>query len=57
MTLAFDSLKQLAKTPLARVLERLMQVGGLATIVAMVTGSLVYSPTLSNSCQWFVTTQ
>ncbi len=45
--LAFDSLKAVGKDgDWPRVLERLMQVGGLATIVAMVTGSLVYSPDL-----------
>ena len=45
--LAFDSLKAVGKEgDWPRVLERLMQVGGLATIVAMVTGSLVYSPDL-----------
>ena len=45
--LAFDSLKAIGKDgDWPRVLERLMQVGGLATIFAMVTGSLVYSPDL-----------
>jgi len=45
--LAFDSLKAAGKDgDWPRVLERLMQVGGLATIFAMVTGSLVYSPDL-----------
>ena len=45
--LAFDSLKASGNDgDWPRVLERLMQVGGLATIFAMVTGSLVYSPDL-----------
>ena len=45
--LAFDSLKAAGKDgDWPRVLERLMQVGGLATIFAMITGSLVYSPDL-----------
>jgi len=47
--LAFDSLKAAGREgDWPRVLERLMQFGGLATIVAMVTGSLVYSPDLFN---------
>jgi len=48
--LAFDSLKAADReTEWPIVLERLMQVGGIATIVAMVTGSLVYSPDLFNA--------
>jgi len=48
--LAFDSLKAVGREgDWPRVLERLMQFGGLATIVAMITGSLVYSPDLFNS--------
>jgi MFS family permease len=47
--LAFDSLKAAGREgDWPRVLERLMQVGGLATIVAMISGSLVYSPDLFN---------
>ena len=48
--LAFDSLKAAGREgDWPRVLERLMQFGGLATIVAMITGSLVYSPDLFNA--------
>lgn len=48
--LAFDSLKAAGReAEWPRVLERLMQVGGLATIVAMISGSLVYSPDLFNA--------
>jgi len=48
--LAFDSLKAAGRdNEWPRVLERLMQFGGLATIVAMITGSLVYSPDLFNT--------
>ena len=48
--LAFDSLKAADREgDWPRVLERLMQFGGLATIVAMITGSLVYSPDLFNT--------
>jgi len=48
--LAFDSLKAAGREgEWPRVLERLMQFGGLATIVAMVSGSLVYSPDLFNA--------
>ena len=48
--LAFDSLKAANReTEWPRVLERLMQVGGIATIIAMVSGSLVYSPDLFNA--------
>jgi MFS family permease len=48
--LAFDSLKAAGREgDWPRVLERLMQFGGLATIVAMITGSLVYSPDLFNT--------
>lgn len=48
--LAFDSLKAAGREgEWPRVLERLMQFGGLATIVAMITGSLVYSPDLFNT--------
>ena len=56
--LAFDSLKAAGKdADWPRVLERLMQVGGLATIVAMVTGSLVYSPDLIQQVViWFGST-
>ena len=56
--LAFDSLKAAGKdADWPRVLERLMQVGGLATIVAMVTGSLVYSPDLIQQVvTWFGST-
>ena len=47
--LAFDSLKAAGREgDWPRVLERLMQFGGLATIVAMIAGSLVYSPDLFN---------
>jgi len=47
--LAFDSLKAVGREgDWPRVLERLMQFGGLATIVAMISGSLVYSPDLFN---------
>lgn len=47
--LAYDSLKAVGRDhEWPRVLERLMQLGGLATIVAMITGSLVYSPDLFN---------
>jgi len=46
--LAFDSLAAAGRTAdWPRVLERLMQVGGLVTIVCMVTGSLVYDPARS----------
>ncbi len=48
--LAYDSLKAANReTEWPRVLERLMQVGGIATIIAMVSGSLVYSPDLFNA--------
>jgi len=48
--LAFDSLKAAGRErDWPRVLERLMRFGGLATIVAMITGSLVYSPDLFNA--------
>lgn len=48
--LAYDSLKAVGRDhEWPRVLERLMQFGGLATIVAMITGSLVYSPDLFNA--------
>ncbi len=48
--LAFDSMKAAGREgDWPRVLERLMQFGGLATIVAMITGSLVYSPDLFNT--------
>ena len=48
--LAFDSLKAAGRErDWPRVLERLMRFGGLATIVAMITGSLVYSPDLFNT--------
>jgi MFS family permease len=48
--LAFDSLQAVGREgDWPRVLERLMQFGGLATIVAMITGSLVYSPDLFNA--------
>ena len=47
--LAYDSLKAAGRDhEWPRVLERLMQFGGLATIIAMITGSLVYSPDLFN---------
>lgn len=47
--LAYDSLKIVGREhQWPRVLERLMQFGGLATIIAMITGSLVYSPVLFN---------
>ena len=43
--LAFDSLAAAGRTAdWPKVLERLMQVGGVVTIVCMVTGSLVYDP-------------
>jgi MFS family permease len=43
--LAFDSLAAAGRTgDWPKVLERLMQVGGVVTIVCMVTGSLVYDP-------------
>jgi len=43
--LAFDSLQAVGRAgEWPRVLERLMQWGGLVTVAAMITGSLVYDP-------------
>lgn len=52
--LAYDSLKASGReADWPRVLERLMQFGGLATILAMITGSLVSSPEVPNAvAEW-----